>query len=121
AQARELLRGLDALDAGGRITAHGRDMARLGLHPRLAHMLLAAKRLGRGRLAAAIAALLGERDILKAGPGQRDADLRWRVELLHEGGRSPSLPRGVSLERGALERARQAARQSEQRLRVRDS
>jgi len=120
AQARELLRSLAALDEGGRITAHGRDMAMLGLHPRLAHMLLEARRMGRGRLAAATAALLGERDILKAGPGQRDADLRWRVELLHGDARSPGLPRGVTLERGALARARQAARQSEQRLRLRD-
>src|SRR6185437_9340452 len=94
AQARELLRSLAALDEGGRITAHGRDMAMLGLHPRLAHMLLEARRMGRGRLAAATAALLGERDILKAGPGQRDADLRWRVELLHGDARSPGLPRG---------------------------
>ncbi|HEX6842909.1 MAG TPA: ATP-dependent helicase C-terminal domain-containing protein, partial [Stellaceae bacterium] len=121
AQARELLRSLAALDDAGRITAHGRDMAMLGLHPRLAHMLLTARRTGRGRLAAAIAALLGERDILKAAPGQRDADLRWRVELLQEGSRSPSLPRGMALERGALERVRQATRQSAQRLRLSDS
>src|SRR6185437_4951333 len=47
--------------------------------------------------------------------------LRWRVELLHEGSRSPSLPRGVALERGALERVRQASRQSEQRLSLRDN
>jgi ATP-dependent helicase HrpB len=121
AQARELLRSLAALDDSWRITAHGREMAMLGLHPRLAHMLLAARRMRRGRLAAVIAALLGERDILKAGPGQRDADLRWRVELLHSDSRSPALPRGVSLERGALEHVRQAARQSERRLRLSDS
>jgi ATP-dependent helicase HrpB len=119
AQARALLRELAALDEAGRITAHGRDMAMLGLHPRLAHMMLAARRHGRGRLAAAIAALLGERDILKTSPGQRDADLRWRVELLHGESRSPDLPRGVSLERGALERARQTARQFERQLRLR--
>ncbi len=117
-QAHELLRNLAALDRAGRITAHGREMAALGLHPRLAHMVLAARRQGRGRLAAAIAALLGERDILKSMPGQRDADLRWRVELLHEQARSPALPRGISLERGSLERARQAARQFERQLRL---
>src|SRR6266851_2318829 len=109
---------LAALDRAGRITAHGRDMAALGLHPRLAHMVLAARRQGRGRLAAAIAALLGERDILKSMPGHRDADLRWRVELLHGDARSPALPRGVSLERGTLERARQATRQFERQLRL---
>ncbi len=119
AQARELLRNLAALDSAGRITAHGREMATLGLHPRLAHMVLAARRHGRGRLAAAIAALLGERDILKAMPGQRDADLRWRVELLHGDAQPHALPRGVSLERGTLDRARQAARQFERQLRLR--
>jgi ATP-dependent RNA helicase HrpB len=119
AQAGELLRDLAALDSAGRITAHGREMATLGLHPRLAHMARAARRHGRGRLAAAIAALLGERDILKTMPGQRDADLRWRVELLHERARAPALPRGVTLERGALERARQTARQFERQLRLR--
>ena len=42
AQARDLLAQLGALDAQGRPTAHGRAMSRLGLHPRLAHMILAA-------------------------------------------------------------------------------
>ncbi|MGH8285665.1 MAG: ATP-dependent helicase HrpB, partial [Steroidobacteraceae bacterium] len=40
--ARDLLRRLGALDADGRITNHGRAMAELSLHPRLAHMLLRA-------------------------------------------------------------------------------
>ncbi|OPA79484.1 ATP-dependent helicase HrpB, partial [Paenibacillus selenitireducens] len=39
AQARELLRQLGALDARGAVTAHGRSLAALPLHPRLAHML----------------------------------------------------------------------------------
>ena len=37
-----LLRGLRALDAAGRITPHGRQLAAMGAHPRLAHMMLAA-------------------------------------------------------------------------------
>ncbi len=37
-----LLRSLDALDSDGRITPHGRDLARFGAHPRLAQMMLAA-------------------------------------------------------------------------------
>ena len=37
-----LLRDLRALDSEGRITPHGRDLALLGAHPRLAHMMLAA-------------------------------------------------------------------------------
>ena len=121
AQARELLRALGALDDGGLISAHGRAMAMLGLHPRLAHMMLAARNEGRGRLAAAIAALLGERDFLKAAPGQRDADLRWRIELLRDRGQARDLPHGVALDRGALERVRQSARQFERQLRPSDA
>jgi ATP-dependent helicase HrpB len=55
-------------------------MVRLGVHPRLAHMLLRGKAMGQGGLAADLAALLGERDILRGG--ERDVDLRHRVELL---------------------------------------
>lgn len=49
AAGRALLRELDALDAEGRITAMGRAMARMGTHPRLARMLLAATDEGRRR------------------------------------------------------------------------
>jgi ATP-dependent helicase HrpB len=120
AQARELLRGLGALDRAGRITAHGRDMARLGLHPRLAHMTLVARARGQGRLAAEIAALLGERDIVKSAPGHRDVDLRLRIELLRQHGEARHLPAGLALERGAAERVRQSARQLQRQLRLRD-
>ncbi|HUC66823.1 MAG TPA: ATP-dependent helicase HrpB [Stellaceae bacterium] len=116
AQAAELLRELGALDREGRITAHGRAMAQLGLHPRLAHMALIARQQGQGRLAAEIAALLGERDIVKAAPGHRDADLRLRIELLRERGQARHLPPGLSLERGAAERVRQAARLLQRQL-----
>jgi ATP-dependent helicase HrpB len=116
AQAVELLRELGAFDRAGRITAHGRAMARLGLHPRLAHMALIARQQGQGRLAAEIAALLGERDIVKAAPGHRDADLRLRIELLRERGQARQLPPGLSLERGAAERVRQAARLLQRQL-----
>ena len=37
-----LLRGLRALDDRGHITPHGRELASMGAHPRLAHMMLAA-------------------------------------------------------------------------------
>ena len=49
-----LLEGLGALDAAGRITAHGRVLAGLPLHPRLGHMLAVA-----GPEAATLAALHG--------------------------------------------------------------
>jgi ATP-dependent helicase HrpB len=104
AGARDLLRRLDALDDHGRVTAHGREMARLPLHPRLAHMLVAARQLHCVPLAADLAALLSERDLLRAGGGA-DADLRSRLALLH----GESEPAG--LDRGALQRARRLARE----------
>ena len=60
AEARALLAGLGALDEAGGITAHGRALAALPLHPRLGHMLLLA-----GPQAAPLAALLAERDPLR--------------------------------------------------------
>jgi len=81
AQARDLLVSLDALDDAGRITAAGRDMAQLPLHPRLAHMLLAAQKLQRGALACDIAALISEREIL-LGEARRSCDLSERLEAL---------------------------------------
>ena len=74
AQARDLLGRLQALGEDGRINAHGREMARLSMHPRLAHLLLRAKEAGIGATGCALAALLGERDILRGR--ERDADIR---------------------------------------------
>ena len=119
AEAQALLRRLGALDAGGKITRHGKEMAALGLHPRLAHMALAAKAQGHGALAVAIAALLMERDIVRAAPRLRDADLRLRVELLAERGAARHLPAGLSVDRGGVERARDASKQLARRLDIR--
>lgn len=81
AQARELLTELDALDGQGGITATGREMVRLPVHPRLAHMLLAARPLGLGALACDVAALLSERDVM-AGEARRSVDFTVRLEAL---------------------------------------
>ena len=120
AQARALLRDLDALDRDDRLTTHGQAMASLGFHPRLAHMMLGARELGQGALACDIAALLSERDVVRAGPGSRDSDLRLRVDLLREGGAARHLPPGLVLDRGSLERAREQARQWRRQLGVTD-
>lgn len=61
-EAQALLRMLGALDRENRITAHGRSLAALPLHPRLAHMLALA-----GQRAAPLAALLADRDPLPRG------------------------------------------------------
>ena len=118
-QARDLLQKLGALDAAGHATETGRAMASLPLHPRLAHMALKVQEREQGRLAAAIAALLMERDIIRAAPGRRDSDLRLRVELLAERGARHDLGSELHLDRGGLERAKQGARQIERALRLR--
>jgi ATP-dependent helicase HrpB len=92
AGARDLLQRLGALDAAGSISAHGRAMARLGVHPRLAHMLLRARELQALPLAAQLAALLSERDLLRGKSAVHDADIRTRLEIL-SGGEQPDGPR----------------------------
>lgn len=79
--ARALLADLDAVDAEGNITAAGRAMARLPLHPRLAHMLALAQQQGLATLACDIAAVLSERDLL-AGEARHSVDFEARLEAL---------------------------------------
>ena len=74
AEAQALLRMLGALDADGRITDHGKTLAGLPLHPRLAHMLAVA-----GAQAAPLAALLADRDPL---PRSAPVDLSLRLKAL---------------------------------------
>ena len=62
--ARGLLEDLGALDANGCITPHGRALAGLPCHPRVAQMLLKADTPERKALAADLAALLEEKDPL---------------------------------------------------------
>ncbi|NNE89148.1 MAG: ATP-dependent helicase HrpB [Silicimonas sp.] len=82
--ARALLVSLGALDKKARITAHGRALAKMPLHPRLAHMLATA-----GAAAAPLAALLADRDPLR-GAG---ADLNLRLAAMKDGRREPALHR----------------------------
>jgi ATP-dependent helicase HrpB len=81
-QARTLLQDLGALDVEGRITAHGGEMLRLPLHPRLAHMVLRGEALSWGSMACDLAALLSERDPLRTGPGPAPADLHLRLQMM---------------------------------------
>ncbi len=108
--ARDLLAHLGAIDAQGRITAHGQEMAQLGVHPRLAHMLLRARDIGSLALAADFAAVLSERDLLRGAMGARDADIRTRLDVLRSDRGSPGV------DRGAVERARRMARELVRRL-----
>jgi len=82
-----LLRQLGAIDNRG-VTALGRTMARLPVHPRLGRLLVEGQRHGRAREAALLAALLSERDPFPRGPrgaGPRRAsrsDLLDRLDAL---------------------------------------
>ena len=100
AQAQDLLQRLGALD-GETLTRHGQAMAELPAHPRIGHLLLRGQDLGLADMACDVAALLGERDILR-GAG---ADLHSRLVLL-SGAERPA--RGAQ---GGVQRARQLARQ----------
>jgi len=100
AEARVLLASLGALDQAGRITEHGRALARLPLHPRIAHMLTLA-----GGKGATTAALLAERDPLRGAP----ADLVLRAEAVRDPTRFAT-ERPYTVNRGTVERIRQEAK-----------
>lgn len=77
-QARDLLHQLEALE-NGRITNHGKAMAKLPCHPRIAHMLILAEEQDQVALAADIAALIEERDPLGREAG---SDINERIDAL---------------------------------------
>jgi ATP-dependent helicase HrpB len=116
-QAQGLLTQLGAIDQEGRITSHGKEMAALGLHPRLSHMLLRARTMGAGGLACEVAAILGERDFLSAGLQERDSDLRLRLEALRSGlaANAPDF-HGMRVDRAALGMVRKTVRHLKSRL-----
>lgn len=109
AAARLLLDELGALDRAGRLTAHGRALAALGTHPRLAQLMIEGRDRGEGAMAARLAAVVEGRDILRLPPGMRDCDLLRRLDAL--AGRRQG-------ESGALRAARQTAAQWRRRLGV---
>ncbi|RRJ83176.1 ATP-dependent helicase HrpB [Aestuariirhabdus litorea] len=117
----ELLEGLQALqrDARGQwqVSAHGRAMAELGMHPRLAHMVIRAKREGIGYAACQLAGLLSERDLLIAHSGYPDADIMLRLSVME----GEAAPMKMSVRHGALQRARQLSRQWQRQFRVKSS
>ncbi|MBQ2521161.1 MAG: ATP-dependent helicase HrpB [Bacteroidales bacterium] len=77
AAAKTLLAALGAIDAKGNITRHGRAMAALPCHPRIANMILRAKTPENKALATDIAAILEDRDPL-AESSECGIDLRIR-------------------------------------------
>jgi ATP-dependent helicase HrpB len=75
AEARALLRELEAIDEDGRLTEEGRRLSAIALAPRLARMLVAASASGEADLAADLAAVITER-----GLGGEGTDLVERIE-----------------------------------------
>lgn len=73
-QARKLLMSVEALDAQGRITAHGTSLAKLPLPPNLSHMVVSAAHSGQAEDAAMLAVLLQERGL---GGQSEDIDARY--------------------------------------------
>ncbi len=104
AQARDLLVALGALDIHGRTTPLAAPMGSMGLHPRLARMLLGARRGESARVASRLAAILSERDFARSRPGERNASLEARLDLLD--GRAVT---GLEVDRGAVTRVRRLA------------
>jgi len=98
AAAEATLAMLGALDAGGQLTALGRQLQALGVHPRLARVVVEGHAAGQLGEAAALAALASERDPLReVDPAVVGSDLDLRLRLLDGQG---SLPPNV--DRGAL-------------------
>ena len=77
--ARGLLQSLGAIDADGCITPHGKALAALPCHPRVAQMLLTEDKPGSKALASDIAAILEEKDPLA---DVQDVGLDLRIQAL---------------------------------------
>ena len=91
-----LLQTLGAVDGAGALTGHGRQLAGLGVHPRLGQLLLRSRALDVADLGCALATLLSERDPLN--PQSDGSDLGRRLDWLRQGGRDPQRQRLLQLQ-----------------------
>ena len=76
--AEKVLEAIEALDQG-QLTPHGKELHQVPVHPRIAHMLVYAKKANLLPLATDIAAILEEKDPLASQAG---VDLNLRIEGL---------------------------------------
>jgi ATP-dependent helicase HrpB len=112
-----LLTRLGALDASGGLTSEGRAMLRFPLHPRLARMLVEGERRGVAADAAAMAALLAERDVRSRDGAEArfvergESDLTALLERFEHAARDPQRARDVGLEPSAVLSVDRARRQ----------
>ncbi|MFL0777502.1 MAG: ATP-dependent helicase HrpB [Prochlorococcus sp.] len=95
---------LNVLDQEGKLKSSGRQLAKLGVHPRLGILLLQAQAWGCATLGADLAALLSERDLLN----NKDfgCDLGTRLQVLRQ-----KQPGKQQAPRKRLEQIRQLSRQ----------
>lgn len=110
-EAFEILSMLGAVDTDRRITAEGRAMLALPLHPRLAAMVAAVSDGPLAWPAVVLASLLEERDVIGGRPSERRVDLWTRVKLVVED--DYRVPR---TEVAALRQVRRRARQLIRRI-----
>ena len=106
----ELLRRLGLMNDTNQISNRGKEVSGWPMHPRLALMLLEAADRGESKLGARLAALLSERDVLRAS-GERDTDIMTRLDVLDE-----KVPIGAVVDRASLSRVRKSASIFERRL-----
>jgi ATP-dependent helicase HrpB len=101
-----LLQELALVDRDGALTDAGRRAAMMPVHPRLAHMLLRAGSATTRRIAADLASMLNERDMIRFGGPERDPDVRLRLDALEASRRRTgvTLPPGASVNRDVVER-----------------
>lgn len=78
AQARELLRSLGAIGEAHRLLPHGRELIRIGTHPRLANLVIHGRRDAAAGLIPELLALLEARDPLQ---GEERWSEDWRARL----------------------------------------
>ena len=83
AQAWSLLEQLGVIDGNGTLTAVGKKVARLPLHPRLGSMLLQGAARNQSMLGCRLAALLQNRDLFRGKSDERGADIEDRLDILN--------------------------------------
>ncbi len=104
-EARALLMQFAALTPQGQITDHGRAIATLPLHPRLAHMVERGRALGMGKTAAELAVLLEARgtaldlesDLRGLRNGQMTREMATSLKRISKGSDTASLSAGAVL------------------------
>lgn len=121
--AESLLRRLDAVGGDGALTEVGREMLSYPAHPRLARLLVEARRRGVAGLGTWAAALLGERPVRRHDPrggavatDAYAADVLADIALVRD--RDGGGARRAGVDRGAVARVTKVRRQLADRLRA---